>query len=220
MSYKKNLCVYMSFKIKRHIYTSVISWCWVYYSTKFFFWISSWTEICQAEMICIGNIPVLKRYFGEAGPKIFYMIHRSGRVRAATIFASSILVSIVITREPLVLGTHTSLTTGLNVLAKNRRNWQVIYRFRPRSRKNDISDISPGQKCFYSNGNVRFENSMHMEWSEEKFLKGIVGGKRRLRFWNKHQKIEILFMQLARYNRMHERVFQYQKTIPDKLPNK
>jgi len=27
MSYKKKLCVYMSFKIKRHIYTSVISWC-------------------------------------------------------------------------------------------------------------------------------------------------------------------------------------------------
>jgi len=27
MSYKKNLCVYMSFKITRHIYTSVISWC-------------------------------------------------------------------------------------------------------------------------------------------------------------------------------------------------
>ena len=27
MSYKKNLCVYMSFNIKRHIYTSVISWC-------------------------------------------------------------------------------------------------------------------------------------------------------------------------------------------------
>jgi len=26
MSYKKNLCVYMSFNIKRHIYTSVISW--------------------------------------------------------------------------------------------------------------------------------------------------------------------------------------------------
>ena len=32
------------------------------------------------------------------------------------------------------------------------------------------------------NGNVRFENFMHMEWSEEKFLKGIVGDKRRLRF--------------------------------------
>jgi len=27
MSYKKKLCVYMSFNIKRHIYTSVISWC-------------------------------------------------------------------------------------------------------------------------------------------------------------------------------------------------
>jgi len=61
---------------------------------------------------------------------------------------------------------------------------------------------------------------MHMEWNEEKFLKGIVGDRRRLRFWNKHQKIEILFTQLSRYNRMHERVLKYPKTIPEKLANK
>jgi len=60
---------------------------------------------------------------------------------------------------------------------------------------------------------------MHMEWSEEKFLKGIVDDKRRLRFWNKDQKIELLFMQLARHNRMHERVLKYQKTIAEKLAN-
>ena len=57
---------------------------------------------------------------------------------------------------------------------------------------------------------------MQMEWSEEKFLKGIVGDKRRLSFWNKNQKIELLFTQLARYNRMHERVLKYQKTIQEK----
>jgi len=57
-----------------------------------------------------------------------------------------------------------------------------FHRFRPRSRKNEISDISPGAKVCYSNRNVRFENLMHMEWSEEKFLKGIVGGRRRLSF--------------------------------------
>jgi len=51
------------------------------------------------------------------------------------------------------------------------------------------------------------------EWSDEKFLKGIVGAKRRLRFWIKHQTIELLFTQLARYNRMHERVLKYQKTM-------
>ena len=34
MSYKKNLCVYKSFNIKRHIYTSVISWC-VQHSQEF-----------------------------------------------------------------------------------------------------------------------------------------------------------------------------------------
>jgi len=59
-----------------------------------------------------------------------------------------------------------------------------------------------------------------MEWSEEKFLKGIVGDKRRLRFWYKHQKIELLFTHLARYNKMHERVLKYQKTIPEKSSNK
>ena len=61
---------------------------------------------------------------------------------------------------------------------------------------------------------------MQMEWSEEKFLKRILGDKTRLRFWIKHQKIELLFMQLAPYNRMHERVFKYHKTIPEKLANK
>ena len=72
----------------------------------------------------------------------------------------------------------------------------------------------------YSNGNVRFENFTHMEWSEEKFLKGIMGDKRRLRFWNKHQNIELVFTQLARYNRMHGRVLKYQKIIPENLANK
>jgi len=61
---------------------------------------------------------------------------------------------------------------------------------------------------------------MRMKWSEKTFLKGIVGDKRRLRFGNKHQKIELLFMQLARYNKMHEKVLKYQKTIPEKLANK
>jgi len=43
----------------------------------------------------------------------------------------------------------------------------------------------------------RVKNFMHMEWSEEKFLKGIVGDKTRLLLWNKHQKIELVFTQLA-----------------------
>ena len=61
---------------------------------------------------------------------------------------------------------------------------------------------------------------MQVEWSEEKFLKDIVGDQRRLRFKNKHQKIEILFTQLARYNRMHKRVLNYQKTTPENVNNK
>ena len=43
---------------------------------------------------------------------------------------------------------------------------------------------------------------MHMEWSEEKFLKGIVGDKRRLRFRDEHQKMKLVFTQLARYMMM------------------
>ena len=43
------------------------------------------------------------------------------------------------------------------------------------------------------------EKGMGLERSEEKFLKGIVGDKTMLRFWNKHQKIELVFTQLARY---------------------
>ena len=43
---------------------------------------------------------------------------------------------------------------------------------------------------------------MHMEWREEKFLKGIVGYNRRLRFWNKPQMIELFLTQLVRYNRI------------------
>jgi len=50
-----------------------------------------------------------------------------------------------------------------------------------KSQKQDFRHFS-GAKVCYSNGNVKFGNFMHMEWSEEKFLKGIVGDKTRLRF--------------------------------------
>jgi len=45
-----------------------------------------------------------------------------------------------------------------------------------KSHKRDFRDFS-GAKVSYSNRNVKFKNFMHMEWSEEKFLKGIVGDK-------------------------------------------
>jgi len=69
--------------------------------------------------------------------------------------------------------------------------------------------VFPRAKVCYSNRNVKFKNFLHMEWSKEKFLKGIVGDKTRLRLWNKHQNIELVFTQLARYNWMHGRVFKY-----------
>ena len=88
-----------------------------------------------------------------------------------------------------------------------------------KSQKRDFRHFS-GAKVCYSNRNVKFKNSMHIEWSEEKFWKGSVGDKTRLRVWNKHQKIQLVFTQLARYNWRHGRVLKYQKTIPEKLANK
>jgi len=60
---------------------------WVYYSTQLSFGFRS-DRICQSEMICIGGVPVLKRHFGGAGPEIFYMIHRGGRVCHMSILSS------------------------------------------------------------------------------------------------------------------------------------
>jgi len=88
-----------------------------------------------------------------------------------------------------------------------------------KSQKRDFRHFSRAKVC-YSNGNVKFENFMHIKWSEEKLLIGVVGDKTRLRFRNKHQKINLSFTQLSRYNRMHERVLKYQKTIQEKLANK
>jgi len=88
-----------------------------------------------------------------------------------------------------------------------------------KSQKRDFRHLSVAKVC-HSNGNVKFENFMHVEWSEEKFLKGIAGDKTSLRLCNKHQKIKLLCTQLARYNRIHERVLKYQKTIPEKFANK
>jgi len=44
-----------------------IMWYWVSYSTQLCFGFPP-DRICQAEMICIGGVPVLKRHFGGAGP--------------------------------------------------------------------------------------------------------------------------------------------------------
>ena len=112
------------------------------------------------------------------------------------------------------------MNTGLNVLAKNRRNWHVNFIDSGlKVAKTRFQTFLLGKSVLFK-WNVKFENFIHMEWSEEKFLKGIVGDKTRLHFWNKHQKTEYLLKQLARYNKMHERVSKYPKTIPEKLANK
>jgi len=80
---------------------------------------------------------------------------------------------------------------GLNVIAENRQIDRSISSIQAsKSQKRDFRNFSETEVC-YSNGNVKFENFMYMEWSEEKFLKGIVGEKTRIRFRNKHQKMEL-----------------------------
>jgi len=65
---------------------------------------------------------------------------------------------------------------------KNDENCKSISSIQAsKSQKQDFTHFS-GAKVCYSDINVQFENSMHVEWSEEKFLKGIVGDKMRLRF--------------------------------------
>ena len=77
--------------------------------------------------------------------------------------------------------------------------------FRPQSRKNEISEISLGQKCVIqiemSNSRIActVNGERRSSWNES-----IVGDKMRLRFWNKHQKMHLVFMQLARYNWMYK----------------
>jgi len=51
---------------------------------------------------------------------------------------------------------------------------------------------------------------MHIEWSEEKFLKGSVGHQIKLWLWNKLQMTDLLLMQLASYRCMLTRKIKYQ----------
>jgi len=50
---------------------------------------------------------------------------------------------------------------------------------------------------------------MHIEYSEEKFLKGSVGHKIKLWFWNKFQMTDLLLMQLASFRYMLTKKTKY-----------
>jgi len=52
---------------------------------------------------------------------------------------------------------------------------------------------------FFSTQNFKSENFIHIEWSEEKFLKGSVGHQMNLFFSNKLHMTSILLMQLVNY---------------------
>jgi len=60
-------------------------------------------------------------------------------------------------------------------------------------------------KVFSWPENFKSENFMYSDWSEEKFLKGRVGQKRRLCFWNKCQMKDFLLTQLASYRHVPAR---------------
>jgi len=51
---------------------------------------------------------------------------------------------------------------------------------------------------------------MHIEWSEEKFLKGSMGHQMKLYFWNKVQMTDLLLMQLSSSTYMVTRKLKYQ----------
>jgi len=65
-------------------------------------------------------------------------------------------------------------------------------------------------KVFFWTQIFKSENFMHIEWSEEKFLKGSVGRQMKLCFWNKLQITDLLLMQLASNRNVLTRKFKYQ----------
>jgi len=93
------------------------------------------------------------------------------------------------------------LATGLKVLAKNWRNCcREFARVRPQSRKNDFSEMFLGQKCVIPIEMSNSRISCTVNGERTGFYRNIVGFKMTLHFWNKHQQIDLVFMQLARYN--------------------
>ena len=65
-------------------------------------------------------------------------------------------------------------------------------------------------KVFFWTKNFKSENFMHIKWSEEKFLKGIVDLQIKLWFWNKLQMTHFLLMQLASYKNLLTKKSKYQ----------
>jgi len=63
---------------------------------------------------------------------------------------------------------------------------------------------------FFWTQNFKTDNFMHSEWSDQKFLKGIVGHWMKLCFWNKRQMTDLSLMQLASYRYVLTREITYQ----------
>jgi len=89
----------------------------------------------------------------------------------------------------------------------------------PKGAKTKFQRFLRGKSVLF-NKNVKFKNFTQSEWREDKFLKGMVGDRLRLRFWNKHQKMHLVFMQLVRYIWIHERVLKYRQSIPENFASK
>mmetsp|Transcript_80833 Transcript_80833/g.131010 ORF Transcript_80833/g.131010 Transcript_80833/m.131010 type:complete len:91 (+) Transcript_80833:849-1121(+) len=77
------------------------------------------------------------------------------------------------------------VVTGLNVLESSLKLTKLLKSIfsiqASKSHKRDFRDFSEVNVC-YSNTNVNFENFMHSEWSEVKFLEGSVGHQTRVCF--------------------------------------
>ena len=65
-------------------------------------------------------------------------------------------------------------------------------------------------KVFFWTQNFESKNFVHIELSEEKFLRGSVGRQVKLCFWNKRQMTDLLLMQLASYEYVLTRKIKYQ----------
>ena len=112
------------------------------------------------------------------------------------------------------------IPTGLNVLAKNRRNWHSISSIQAsKSQKRDFRHFSGGKSALFKwKCQIREFHAHGMEQGE--VLKRYCGWQKEATLLKQTSKDRPFCMQLVRYYRMHERVLKYQKTIPEKLSNK
>jgi len=121
-----HICVFMHVRICMSVYV---------YSCKHFRWHSTYTCLFRGlNKMYISVFMILVEIRACMQTLTYMYLHKY-------------LNTCIHTHSPSVFF-ECHIPTGLNVLAKNRRNWcSQFLRFRPHSRNNEISEISPEQKC-------------------------------------------------------------------------